>query len=366
MPKAVNPSTAGGRTTRREINAKDHPSDGDGWTYPQAQSGMGKSYKKNMLNFMQWFHQREKPYDNGTTFTRDELKEIQPVNVHDWLAIYCYGKADYNADTDKPTGARARTLLFKKKSVSFFMPNQMPQWCDDRGNPTKSIPVNKLIELVKKCEARKDRAKSHVKRPLTSHEFLAMQSKLKDHPDWSLNTKYQTMNLYQYHLTGQADDTCHFEVTDLCGNRSFDFALQTKVHWSKNIREERGSPYQIILGADDPNWCVFIHMSAYPKSFLEQHLSATYIFTESQDEKTATNNVKSAWSDKLRKFIWSTPEFKAVSPELEEDGGVGTHINRKHAATAASKFGCTSEQVEIRGRWKVAGRKQVHVYIYVN
>jgi len=66
-----------------------------------------------MLNFMQWFHRREKPYDKGTTFTRDELKEIKPVDVHYWLAIYCYGKADYNADTDKPTGSRASTLLFK-------------------------------------------------------------------------------------------------------------------------------------------------------------------------------------------------------------------------------------------------------------
>jgi len=61
-----------------------------------------------------------------------------------------------------------------------------------------------------------------------------MQSKLKDHPDWSLNTKYRTMNLYQQHLIGRADNTCHFEVTDLRGNRSFDFVLQTKVRWSKN------------------------------------------------------------------------------------------------------------------------------------
>jgi hypothetical protein len=63
MPKAINPSAAGGRTTQREINAKDHPSDEEGWTYPQAQRGMGKLYKKNMLNFMQWFHWRESiPY----------------------------------------------------------------------------------------------------------------------------------------------------------------------------------------------------------------------------------------------------------------------------------------------------------------
>ena len=51
------------------------------------------------------------------------------------------------------------------------------------------------------------------------------------------------------------------------------------------------------------------------ESFLEQHLSAAYIymFTESQDDRIAVNNVKSVWSDKLGKFIWSTPEFKATS-----------------------------------------------------
>jgi hypothetical protein len=74
-----------------------------------------------------------------------------------------------------------------------------------------------------------------------------MQSKLKDLPYWSLVMKYGTMNLYQYHLTGQADDTCHFEVFDLRGNRFIDFALQTKVRWLKNIREEQGSPDQIVL-----------------------------------------------------------------------------------------------------------------------
>ena len=40
-----------------------------------------------LCHIVRWFHRREKPYDKGTTFTRDELKEIKPVNVHDWLAI---------------------------------------------------------------------------------------------------------------------------------------------------------------------------------------------------------------------------------------------------------------------------------------
>jgi hypothetical protein len=39
-----------------------------------------------------------------------------------------------------------------------------------------------------------------------------------------------------------------------------------------------------------------------------------------------------------------------TAPELDKDGGVGIHSNQKHSATAASKFGCTSEKVKIRGR----------------
>jgi hypothetical protein len=60
------------------------------------------------------FHQREEPYDKGTTYTWDELKEIKPVNIHDWLAIECFRKADYNAEADKLNGgARSSTLLYK-------------------------------------------------------------------------------------------------------------------------------------------------------------------------------------------------------------------------------------------------------------
>jgi hypothetical protein len=66
--------------------------------------------------------------------------------------------------------------------------------------------------------------------------------------------------------------------------------------------------------------------------------------------ETGTNNIKATWSDKLRKILWADPEFRDASPELDNDGGIETHSNRKFAADTLAKQGCTSEQVEIRGR----------------
>ena len=78
-----------------------------------------------------------------------------------------------------------------------------------------------------------------------------MQRKLQRKLVWALNIKKRTMNIYQCHLIGRAK-----------GHRTFsDFALQTKVRWSKNVRSERWCLDQIILGANDPSWCVLVHMA---------------------------------------------------------------------------------------------------------
>ena len=373
MPKTVTERRGGagsfkaivGRTTRREQNETDDPDNDDGWTYPNTRSDPAKSYAPNMLQFMTWFHRGDNRYPNDTTFTRAQLLEIKPVDVHDWLAIMCFGIADYVIGEHKPTGARSTTLLVKKKSVSYFMPNQKPQWCNNQGNPTKSAIVNKLIATVKLCETRREGAPSHVKRPLTSQEFLLMSRKLQSHSDWTMSIKYRTMNLYQFHLIGRADDTCHFEMRDPRGHTVYPFALQTRVRWSKNVRDERTCPDQIILGANDPRWCVLIHLAVYLESFLEIHPDAYYLFTESMNQETGPNNLKSAWSDKLRRFIWADAEFKDLEQGLSDDGGVGTHSNRKLGATSAALYGCATLEIEIRGRWKVSKGKQVQVYIDV-
>jgi hypothetical protein len=49
--------------------------------------------------------------------------------------------------------------------------------------------------------------------------------------------------------------------------------------------------------------------------------------------------MKATWSDRMRKVVWADPDFKDMAPELDEDGGIGTHSNRKFAADLAVKHG---------------------------
>ncbi len=150
------------------------------------------------------------------------------------------------------------------------------------------------------------------------------------------------MNLWQFHLIGRADDTYYFEMQDLKGHQIYGFALQTRVRWLKNLIDERKCPDQIILGANDPNWCILIHMAVYLESFLTMHPGAKYLFTDSLLEN-GPNNLKSSWQNTLKKVVWSDPQFKDCQPELdnEEDSGIGTHSNQKFAANFTSHSGCT-------------------------
>jgi hypothetical protein len=110
MPNIIKArKTVVGRTTpRHQANVStDSPEDTDGWTYPDTR-GVGKRYEANMLDFMSWFHGREEPYPLGTIFTRNELLLIKPVDIHDWLAVACFGIADYDK---RNTGQRVVALI---------------------------------------------------------------------------------------------------------------------------------------------------------------------------------------------------------------------------------------------------------------
>jgi hypothetical protein len=91
-------------------------------------------------------------------------------------------------------------------------------------------------------------------------------------------------------------------------------------------------------------------MVVYLESFLEKHTNSKYLFKVSMIE-TGPNNIKATWSDKLRKIVWVDPEFRDALPELDDDGGIGTHSNRKFAAdTLAKRASGDSWRMEGGGR----------------
>ena len=54
--------------------------------------------------------------------TREELLEIGPLDVKQWLALKAYGDQDYNVHQgEQPIHTRSSTLEFAKKAVHFFI-----------------------------------------------------------------------------------------------------------------------------------------------------------------------------------------------------------------------------------------------------
>lgn len=249
----VDATTTGGPTVYVPAVAAAAYATGDGYTMPQHEK-----YEHYLCAFMAFIHQRDVRYPKGTTFTRDQLLEIQPQHIYDWLGWKAFQKKPFSIENgDRPIHARASHLDQLKKGISYFMPHNSPHWIDGRGgNPTKHNMHRKLIEAVKLCEVRKEGSESKVKRALTMPEFEREIKMLRAHgelnEDYNYRVKYVAMALWQYHLIGQVDDVCHFGMANPKGHDMFPFALKTKVQWSKNVRDEQKCPDQILLGAQDP------------------------------------------------------------------------------------------------------------------
>ena len=135
------------------------------------------------------------------------------------------------------------------------MPNHHPQWCNGQGNPTKSEVIIRFINQIKLLEVREEGAPTKAKRALTQPEFQKQLEMLRRHGyaknDFNHSVKYIAMCLWQYHLIGRVDDTAHFKLSNPKGHDTFDFAIKTKVQWSKNVRDEQRCPDQILLGSGD-------------------------------------------------------------------------------------------------------------------
>ena len=160
-----------------------------------------------------------------------------------WMKNRAYGMPDPGPD-DWPTVCRSSALEQCKKAVSWFMPNKHMQWNvqSNCGNPTKSVPANDVIKDVKLAEVRKKGKKSCVKRDIKKNEFKKTVHIAEAHKgvNSEVKTKIPVMMKLQFSMIGRTDDITNLETNDLSEHHKFSsFALQTKVSWSKNLREER-------------------------------------------------------------------------------------------------------------------------------
>jgi hypothetical protein len=132
-----------------------------------------QKYQGYLVQFMSYLHGMQ--YDRDATFDQESLQIVTPDEIIRWLCVKSFG-VEYPEAEDRPTRCRSSSLEVFKKALSWYMPNRIQPWdcISNRGNPTKSKEVNKLIKDVKRMEVRKQGKPPSTKRVLTQAEFRAI------------------------------------------------------------------------------------------------------------------------------------------------------------------------------------------------
>ena len=73
---------------------------------------------------------------------------------------------------------------------------------------------------------------------------------------------------FQFHFISRIDDSTQFLISNLSLNPDFCFTIRGRLNWSKNVREELEVPNQILMGAMNPLYCVFLENNLYMEVFL--------------------------------------------------------------------------------------------------
>jgi hypothetical protein len=265
-----------------------------------------------------------------------------------------------------PVSARSNSLIYYKKAISFFHPDRLMEWSTGReeGNPTRSIEVNNLIKRVKQKEVRKQGVVSQTRRPMTEREFRLLHAVLRD-PKHNAIWRYgmSAMINFQFHVIGRSDDTTQVLINHIRVHDSFPNCLKTKLNWSKNVRDERDAPWQIILGAMDTTYCVLVSTAVWLEMNLRTNPSAMlspYLFCFCDDVSIPTGGQKSKdiAQNIFGQKIFKMDEFASrdVDDNLASSSLLGSHSIRKYAATHCRRCGCNKDEKDIRGRWKSKGR----------
>jgi len=301
-------------------------------------------YKRHLIALMSFLDGIE--YLPSATFPPARLLEITDTDIVNFFHMKAFGRVEPGED-DRPLLARSTTLHFMKKAISYFMPTQRA-WDDNeqRGNPTKSTAVNRMIQRVKFFEVRREAVGSKARRPMEWEEFIMMLVLIRHfYAGNPLLLVLAAVFTLQWQLIGRIDDVMQLNKSTLSHNLRYPYTLLVKMHWSKNIRDEREVPTQIIFGSMDPLVCPLLNLASFLE--FEREGNSKKIFCDRSNRSVCN----------ILERIFTSNLFHTMG-----EGPLGSHSIRKGAATYASRFGLPKDWIDVRGRWR-GKKRQVDTYI---
>lgn len=265
--------------------------------------------------------------------------------------MYQDPKADCDIDHPK---LRSKTVLYWKKSISYFLPNKRMEWNEisNIGNPIMSGAVNDLIKAIKKMETARLGAESQARRALYASEFEQAMEMMEEFDNDEFATFLPAFFRFQLNMIARGDDSAKFHLPDINPFHSYpNYGIIGRLCWSKNVHEDRDAPNQVLVGAMDRRYCVLIGLAMW----LEHH------FTHYPEENEYVFGIYGEDDPDLIKehaysglvSIFKDGEFNAV-----DDGKKGTHSMRKFGCDIARGNGCSKDDTDHRARWKGGKRQQ--------
>jgi len=243
-------------------------------------------------------------------------------------------------------------LMFYKKALSYFMPNRLMHWNAQVGwgNPTKSSVVNDLIRATIALETAGRGKPSQARRDFQKEEFDQVVEICKGQSDLDIKLGMSCLLKFAYHLIARLDCSSKLKRSKLQHNPRYLFTLRAKLEWSKNVREERQCPWQILLGANDPDYCILIALGLHCETSVSLHGgNRQFIFNfGTQSPKAANRKVSTALSK-----ILNSDAFERLF-----EGLLGMHSTRKFSTTLARSKGASKDEADYRARWKTDKRQQ--------
>ena len=357
-PAAASPTPGKKKPTKKKKKAPrpsanykdDATADPSSWTFPTNRP----AYVSTFLEFMSFVDSREYTRNDIPQFTKAKLLTIKPKHVLAFLTHKAFGKTKRKQE-DQPVHARSNHIKNMKMKISHFMPNGAP-WVDlpdgsGHGNPTRHKSINQLIGDIVKFEIRGEGSEAKDVRDMTIPEFTKELELLREENDPICRFRNTLMGIYSLHFITRCDDICNFKVNDPKGNVQYDFALSQQVTWSKNVRDSRNCPDQLILASSDHNTCIFLALGLWLEYFLGTNPEAEYMMTPNKpqgktekEHKKFINAIEKMYRNKLLRVAWCKEEFRAVYCGNDKRP-LGLHSKRKMAATTAKRRGAPGDCV---------------------
>ena len=130
----------------------------------------------------------------------------------------------------------------------------------------------------------------------------------------------------------------------------------------KIVLEERHCPPQIILGSNDPDFCVLLSVGIYLEHLFPTDRNDEGLINCFSVAKKSYNTKKRA--GKILSDIFTSDHFETNFGDGRTSIGavLGSHSLRKCAATHARRNGCSRDEIDLRGRWKHL-KRQVDTYL---